>query len=371
MRLRTIPKKIQNKRIVLRAELDVPIINKKVSSLTRLKANTNTIKLLLSRGASQISIIGHIGRPKGFEKEKSTRILLKYLKNILQEDIDFLEDFKKSSNKRLVLFENTRFFRGEISNNYFFAKQIASHGDIFVNNAFSTLTRKHASIVGVPKFLPTYAGLRIVKEIDALSIKNKKHPMVLILGGAKLETKMPVIKALYSKVDIIILGTISIVLLLNKFKGFKINSLFDYNFKSKSFDFNKVLMPIDFCVAKTAKSISCSVKSIDASFNQQDYVFDYGPKTISKIIKILSNAKTVIWNGPLGFYENPVFRKSSLAVAKTVSNSKMFSLIGGGDTEQVFKFAKAKSVDHICIGGGAMLKFLANESLPGLELLKY
>ncbi len=362
------------KRVILRAELDVPLDNGKIVSDNRLKANVSTIKLLLEKGAKQILIIGHLGRPEGIQEDKSTKHLVERFKELLGEDIFFAENFNvQVPDTKIILFENTRFFDGEKENTEEFCNSIIKYGDVFVNNCFSTLTRDHASITGVAKLLPSFAGLRVIEEVKALHIESKEHPKVLMLGGAKMETKLPVIKEMLDKVDKILLGSSTIIDLLKAkgvYKGNVIFSYHDMNELKEVADNPKIIYPIDFVCSKSKTAEDLTYKKLE-EIEEGDYVLDLGPKTTELYKKHLADAKTIIWNGPFGFYEIKEYAKSSEEIAKFISELDAFTLIGGGDTEEILKVVDVEDkIDHICIGGGSMLKLLAGDILPGLEVLK-
>lgn len=362
------------KRVILRAELDVPLDNGKIVSDNRLKANIPTIKLLLEKGAKQILIIGHIDRPEGIQSEKSTKHLVERFKELLSEDVLFAENFNITlPEAKIVLFENTRFFAGEKENTEEFCKNIAKYGDVFVNNCFSTLTRDHASITGVAKLLPSFAGLRVIEEVKALHIESKEHPKVLMLGGAKMETKLSVIKEMLDKVDKILLGSSTIVDLLKAkgvYKGRVIYSYHDMNELKEIADNPKIIYPVDFACSKSKTAEDLAYKKLE-EIQEDDYVLDLGPKTTELYKKELENAKTIVWNGPFGYYEIKEYAKSSEEIAKFIANLNAFTLIGGGDTEEILETTNTKDkINHICIGGGSMLKLLAGDKLPGLEILK-
>jgi len=361
------------KRVILRAELDVPLNNGKIISDNRLKANIPTIKLLLEKGAKQILIIGHLGRPEGIQEDKSTKYLVERFKELLGEDVLYAENFNvQLQEAKIVLFENTRFFAGEKENTEEFSKEIANYGDVYVNNCFSTSTRDHASLTGVAKLLPSFAGLRVVEELQALSITDKESPKVLMLGGAKMETKLPVIKEMLDKVDKILLGSATVVILL-KAKGlYSGKLLFDYdNYEDlkEVIDNPKIIYPIDFVCSKSKTAEDLTYKKFE-EIKEDDFVMDLGPETTELYKKELTDAKTIIWNGPFGLYEIKEYAKSSEEIAKFIANLNAFTLVGGGDTEEILNATNTKDkINHICIGGGSMLKLLAGDKLPALEIL--
>jgi 3-phosphoglycerate kinase len=364
----------KDKRVILRAELDVPINNGKITSDNRLQANIPTINLLLEKGVKQVIIIGHLGRPEGIQLEKSTKQLVERFKELLHEDVFYVENFNVIlPDTRIILFENTRFFAGERENTEEFCKSIAKYGDAFVNNCFSTSTRDHASITGVAKLLPSFAGLKVIEEVNALNIDDKESPKILMLGGAKMETKLPVIKEMIDKVDKIFLGSSIIILLLKAKDMFKGKLLFGYaNMKElrEVAENPKIIYPIDFACSKTKTAEDLTYKKLD-KISEDDYILDLGPGTIELYKKELQDAKTIIWNGPFGYYEIKEYAKSSEEIAKFIATLNAFTLIGGGDTEEILETVGVEGkINHICIGGGSMLKLLAGDKLSGLEVLK-
>ena len=366
-----------NKRVILRAELDVPMKNSEILSDSRLKANLETITFLLNAGAKNITIIGHLGRPKGIDSSKSLNLIKDRMESLLNQKILFVEDlntdFSILENNKLLMLENLRFFAGEEDNDLEFCKNLAKFGDVFVNNCFSTMTRNHASFVGLPKLMPAFAGLKVIEELKELNISDKEKPITLILGGAKLETKLPVIKALLPQVNNILIGGAMVLVLLKTKNQYNGKILFDYKNYSELDsikDDPKLILPVDFACTQEKDSENFEFKDV-SEINENDYAYDLGPKSIEKFKEILLNSKTIIWNGPLGYYEKQAYLTSSNEIAKLISKLNTYTLIGGGDTEDVLKNLNiSDKIDHVCIGGGSMLKYLSLSSLPGLEILK-
>jgi len=378
MKLKTIKDiNLCGKKVILRAELDVPVKDGIVESETRLKANIETINYLLENNVKQILIIGHMGRPKQKEEKYSLKQIIPNLQKLLNKDIFFAENFDINKelikDKQIVLFENTRFYSEEKNNDENFAKKISEFGDVFVNNAFGVLTSNHVSITGIPKFLPSYAGIQIIKEINTLNIDNLKKPVALILGGAKMETKLPVITNMLDKVDKIMLGSATVILLLkskNMYEGKLVFTYGNMNSLKEIANSKKIIYPVDFACAKSMDSKEHSYKKLE-EINEDDYVLDLGPESLKIYESELLNMESIIWNGPLGFYEVPEYAQSSENFAKFLSNTDKITLIGGGDTEEILNKLNIKDkFNHISVGGGSMLRLLSGEKLVGLEILK-
>lgn len=311
----------------------------------RLEASLPTIKLLLKKRASVV-ILSHRGRPEGMNYEarsKNHELSLKefvpFLKKNLKQSVTFLEDIPAAlSHGKVFLMENLRFWPEEENNDLEFAKKLSKLGDFYVNDAFAVSHRENASVTQLPKFLPSYAGLLLEKEIVTLSkvMKNPEKPLVLILGGAKMEDKLPVIKNLLPKADKILLG--SSILNSQYFTLLRRNK--------------KVIKPEDYA-------------------GKKDGALDIGPETVKKYKEEIKKAKTIIWNGPVGKFEDKKYAAGSIAIAKAVVRSKVFSIVGGGETTQlILELGLRKKIGFLSTGGGAMLEFLAGKKLPGIEALK-
>lgn len=383
MRIKSIKEvKLKNKRILVRADFDVPVKNGMPTEDFRIKQNLPTIKYILKNGGL-VRIIAHLDRPGG--KIVSSLSLAKfagYLSGLIGKKTVFVKDplnealFQKYNfSGDIVLFENIRFWPGEEKNGINFAKKLARWGDVYINENFATSHRKHASFVSLPKFLPSYAGLYLEKEIFTLSrlLKDPKRPFVAILGGAKLETKMPLIKKFLKSADKMIIGG-ALANTIYYLKGLEIGgSTADRNFKVDPIILKnkKIFLPSDVLVADKVKSGARHRISEATKVGNKDYIVDIGPESVKKLLFLLKGAKTIVWNGPLGFTEIPEFAKRTIALAKALQKIKAFKVVGGGDTVAVLhKYNLLKSFDHISTGGGAMLEFLAEKKLPGIEVLK-
>ena len=335
---------IAGKRVILRADLDVPLKDGKIGEDYRLKALLPTLKYLLENGA-RVLIIGHAGRPTTakasadkpgmhFVLELSLKPVADYLGKLLGQEVSFLETIQpinKSANQ-LFLLENLRFWEGEDANDPDFAKQLADLGDLYVNDAFAASHRAHASIAGIPNYLPAYAGLRLEEEVKELGgvLENPARPLLFVLGGAKTETKAPLVPAFAAVADSVLLGG-------------------RLMFMPELEKIPKVVFPVD---------------DLDT--------FDIGPGSVKKFTEIINDAKTVVWNGPLGKWEEERYAVGTRAIAEALANHPGKTVVGGGDTIAALSaFGLLEKMKYVSMGGGAMLEFLAGEKLPGLVALGY
>ncbi len=332
---------VSAKRVFLRADLDVPLGSTNVEGLTtnanpevstRLTNIKPTIEYLLGRGAKQVVIAGHIGRPKGPDPKLSTRNLLELIKKILNRNVEFLESFESMEFGQVMLFENLRFWTGEVENDFEFAKDLTKLGDVYVNDAFGNSHRNHASIVALPSILPHAAGLHLQKEVDELTriLENPDRPLVAIVGGAKIETKIPVISNLSKIAQKVLVGG---------------------------------ELPIE--INKTGQKFAENVLVATLLENQKDI----SGESQSQFAEVIKGAKTVVWNGPMGLFEEGHV-DGTLAVAKAITQPGVYSVVGGGDSTQ---FLSSKGLlskfSFVSAGGGAMLEFLSGKKLPALEAL--
>ncbi len=381
--------KLKNKSVLLRADLDVPLkkIGRqfKVDDDARLKDLLPTLTYLLAKQAKVI-LIGHLDRPQGKEvKSKSLKPVCYHLEKILNQTYAFkskkhiqfipIERYIGSAALKavenlpaggVVMLENLRFSDREEKNCKRFAKKLSSLGDIYVNNSFSTLHRKHASLSAIQSYLPVYYGLDVIQEIAHLqAIKQKPaKPLVLILGGAKVNTKLPVIKSFLNKADCVLVGG-ALANTFLKSLNFEIGrSLFDESriqHARKIFNVNKIILPVDVVTQK-------DIKKVD-QINKNDKIFDIGPTTVKMFTDKLKSAKTIIWNGPMGKFEEKKYAHGTYALARAISKSQAKNItIGGGDTHEAIKNESYKKNVFISSGGGAMLEYLAGNPLPGLKI---
>ncbi len=353
-------------RVIVRADYNVPTKGTRILDPRRIEASYKTIDFLLKKGAS-IVLISH-------SKEESLKPVYTYLKK-KYSTLSFaktIEDIASDMKPRdIVLLENIRAYEGEEKNDTAFAKKLASLGSVYINDAFSVSHRKHASVVGIPKYLPSFAGFSFAQEIKNLTLTDAqiKHPFVFILGGAKFGTKIPLIKKFIGKADsIVIAGAI-----LNNFyksAGFEIGSSvaedgFDTQIKKLLKD-EKILLPIDLIVLRKDAKV---VTTPDAVL-PGDCIVDIGPESTKLIVGLIGTAKLVVWNGPTGWYEKG-FTKATKALAQSIVDSKAHAIVGGGDTGLLVEKILPENNKRIFVStaGAATLDFLANCTLPGIIAL--
>ena len=373
-------------RVLVREDLNVPIENGIVRDDTRIVAAVPTIKYLLEQKAAVI-LMSHLGRPGGERKEElSLKPVAEYLDSLIEEEVSFVsecvgeaarEAAKALKAGEVLVLENTRFHPGEKRNDPEFGKELASLADIFINDAFGTSHREHASNVGVAAHLPTAAGFLMEKEIEYLgnALENPERPFTAILGGAKISGKIDVIRNLIDIVDSILIGGG----MANTFfasKGIKMgNSLVENDVLSLANELlelagNKLILPVDLVIGdKFADDAKKRIVVVD-DIPDEWMVMDIGPETVKLYNQQIKTSKTIVWNGPMGVFEFPVFSKGTFDLAKLISESNAMSIIGGGDsTAAIKKAGLEKQITHISTGGGASLKMLEGAVLPGLEAI--
>ena len=384
--------KLAGKKILLRLDLNVPLKNKKITELDRINKIIPTIKYLLKK-KSKIIILSHIGRPKGkIEPSLTLKPVSKKLSEILSLEVKLVKDkideklnykIDTIKNSSIIMLENIRFNKEEEKNDQNFAKKLSKLGEIYINDAFSCCHRSHASIDAITQYIPSYFGIQIVEEISALKkiTSEIKKPITCILGGSKISTKINIISNLIKKFDnIIIVGGMANTIL--KEKGLNIGKsineencnkvvveIFENAKKYKC----KVLYPSDVIVSKNINSTGKN-KLIN-EIETDDIILDIGKNTISSIETILSNSRTVLWNGPAGYFENPLFENGTKKIAKIISrktqNNNIFSVVGGGDTvAAINKYNLLNSFNFVSTAGGAFLEFLEGKNLPGITAIK-
>jgi phosphoglycerate kinase len=366
-------KSLSGKKIILRVDFNVPIKDGKVVDDFRIKKVIPTILFLQQKGAKVI-IISHIG-DEG--KESLLPVALKLKKSIKEvEFIDtpiFSDETEKKINKMekgdIVLLENLRRETGEKKNSPSFARALSRYGEIYVNDAFSVSHREHASVVGITKYLPGYAGLQFVTEIDNLSkVFTPTHPFLFILGGAKFETKIPLIKKYLRGADQIFIGG-AIANDFFKSRGYEVGTSLTgpTNFQTPLLMKSKnLILPIDVEVTKNSKNRFINPTDVLPDEN----IVDVGPKTVENLKDLINKAGFILWNGPLGKYENG-FGGATEEVLKLISKSKAMSVIGGGDTAALITKLKIEDkIGFVSTGGGATLDFLSKGTLPGIRVLK-
>ena len=384
----------RNKRLLIRADLNVPINNNKISDETRIERFCSGISKLLKKKA-KIIIITHLGRPKGKEDlSLSNKILLKPLKKYLNKEIIFssnpistlaIENSKKLKNNQILLCENIRFHPEEEEDDPIFAEKLSSLGDIYVNDAFSCCHRAHSSTHSITNFLPSYFGPMLCEEISALNrtLENPSKPSLAIIGGSKVSTKISVLKNLVSKLDSIIIGGG----MANTFlfaKGAPMgNSLYEPDLKDTANEiltFSKqnncnILLPVDIITAnKLEKNIKTNTSNYDECPSNQ-MILDVGQKSIELFKQAINSSKTILWNGPLGAFEIKPFDNSTNLLAKFTGQNtlleKCISVAGGGDTVSALNSVKVtQQFSYVSSAGGAFLEWLEGKKLPGIEAIK-
>ena len=382
---------LRDKKILLRLDLNVPLDKEKISDTTRIDKILPTLKFLNEQKA-KIIILSHVGRPRGkVLKELSLKPICENLQEQLGVSVKLIsqnineiknKNFFDNFNEKILMLENIRFYAEEEKNDNKFARHLASLGDLYVNDAFSCSHRAHASIVEISKFLPSFSGLQLDLEINALTKITSEitKPITCIIGGSKISTKIEIIKNLIPKFDnIIIVGGMA-----NNFieyfghnigKSIKekncapiIEEIISLSKKEKC----EITYPEDVLVSKDLNG-SCKKKELNEILDDE-MILDIGPKTINKVTNIINSSNTILWNGPAGYFENPNFANGSIEIAKTIINNnklnKIFSVVGGGDTVSLLNSIKAvNSFNFVSTAGGAFLEYLEGKKLPGITAL--
>ena len=382
---------LRDKKILLRLDLNVPLDKEKISDTTRIDKILPTLKFLNEQKA-KIIILSHVGRPRGkVLKELSLKPICENLQEqlglsvkLISQNINEIKNknFFDKFNEKILMLENIRFYAEEEKNDNKFARHLASLGDLYVNDAFSCSHRAHASIVEISKFLPSFSGLQLDLEINALTKITSEitKPITCIIGGSKISTKIEIIKNLIPKFDnIIIVGGMA-----NNFieyfghnigKSIKekncaliIEEIISLSKKEKC----EITYPEDVLVSKDLNG-SCKKKELNEILDDE-MILDIGPKTINKVTNIINSSNTILWNGPAGYFENPNFANGSIEIAKTIINNnklnKIFSVVGGGDTVSLLNSINAvDSFNFVSTAGGAFLEYLEGKKLPGITAL--
>jgi phosphoglycerate kinase len=381
---------VKNKRVLVRVDFNVPLDFQtgNIADDSRVRATLPTIDYLTENGA-KIILCSHLGRPKGKIVNKLSLIgISNCLSKILRQTVKFSNDCIGSEVEKTVadlnmgeilLLENLRFHKEEEKGDPLFAKALSRLGDIFVNDAFGTSHRNHASIVGITHYLPTVSGLLLEKELKALGnvLENPLHPFVVLLGGAKVHDKVRMLENIMGKVDTNIVGGSMAVTFL-KAKSFNVgfSSLNDSVdtaaelIKKTNNNNVKLVLPVDVLVASKVNNNSraTNVQIKDVSMNK--HIVDIGSLTISNFTKELEKCRTVFWNGPMGIYEIAKFSEGTRVIANVIANLNATTIIGGGSTAEIVTEMKlAKKMTFVSTGGGASLRFLSGKILPGVDVL--
>ena len=391
MQLNTIKEAdLKGKRVVIRVDFNVPLKNGVVTDNTRIKAALPTVKYILEQGASLV-VMSHFGRPKGQKNpDFSMAPIAKEFEALLGKPVklapDVIGDEVEAEVKALkpgevLLLENVRFYKEEEANDPEFAKKLASYGDIYCNDAFGTAHRAHASTEGVSHYLPSYAGFLIEKEVKFMAplLENPDKPFVAIIGGSKVSSKITVLESLVKTCDTIVIGGGMAYTFLNVL-GHKIGkSLFepDYVETAKAFLDKaaekgvKVILPVDNVCAKEFSETAEPILVNSDNISDDLMGMDIGPKTVKLIVDAIKDAKSVVWNGPMGVFEFDAFAKGTEEVAKALADSNATTVVGGGDSvAAINKFHLADKISHVSTGGGASLEFLEGKVLPGIKALE-
>lgn len=373
------------KAVLVRCDFNVPLEGKEITDDRRITESLPTLRLLIGQGA-RVILASHLGRPKGVTPEFSLAPVAARLSELLGKQVPLAPDCVGDEVRAMVatmgdgdvlLLENVRFHPEEEANDPAFATQLAGLADAYVNDAFGTAHRAHASTEGVAHHLPAYAGLLIEKEIEFLgrAVNNPKRPFVAILGGAKVKDKIPVITNLLTKVDHLIIGG-GMAYTFLKAQGHEIGkSLLD----ESNLEFcktllaehgEKIALPVDTVIA-TELSDTAATQSVPVSHIPADHMgADIGPDTLDSFTQIIMNAGTVVWNGPMGVFEMTPFEAGTRGVAEALAASSAITIVGGGDSAAaVEQFGLAEKMTHVSTGGGASLEFLEGKKLPGIEAL--
>ena len=382
---------LKQKKVLLRLDLNVPLNSGKITDTTRIDKILPTINFLL-KNDFKIIILSHVGRPKGkIIKELSLKPICEDLKKKLNENINLItknlkeidsKNLFNNQDEKIVMLENLRFYKEEEENNNEFAKYLASLADIYVNDAFSCSHRAHTSIFEITKFLPSYVGLQFNLEIDALTkiTSEIKKPVTCIIGGSKISTKINIIKNLIPKFDnIVIVGGMANNIL--KHKGYNIgksiqedncDQIIDEIFSLSKKENCKIIYPEDVAVSDKLNGLP-EIKELN-DISKDELILDIGPKTIKTINNLIEESRTILWNGPAGYFENPDFATGSIKIAeKIVEKNKantIYSVAGGGDTVALLNsIDAANNFNFVSTAGGAFLEYLEGKELPGIKAL--
>ena len=386
----------KEKKVLIRVDFNVPLNkNLAITDDSRIVSALPTIKKVVSDGGIAI-ILSHLGRPKnGFEKSLSLNHIITHLSKLLNMPVKFSTDcigektaldIKRMSSGEVIVLENLRFYKEEVSGDLEFAKKLASLGDIYINDAFGAAHRKHASTSVIAKFFPKnrHFGFLLNSELSSLEkvLKKPKRPFTAIIGGAKITGKIDVIISLFNKVDALIIGGGMAYTFIKALGGDVGNSLVDNkkidvahkilnDAKNKKV---KLLLPVD---SVNASALSNSVKTKTSnifSINKEEMGLDIGDKSVAKFVEEISKSKTLIWNGPMGVFELENFQNGTKKISEAIALATQkgaFSLVGGGDSVAALKkFKLSKNMSYISTGGGAMLEYLEGKSLPGIEAIQ-
>jgi phosphoglycerate kinase len=369
----------------VREDLNVPMAKGEIADDSRIRAAVPTLEHLAARGAKVI-VMSHLGRPRGVDLSLSLRPVAAALSKQLGRDVVFAEDCVGESARsavgrlqsgQVLLLENVRFHPEDEANDPDFARRLAAFGEVFVNDAFAASHRAHASVVGVAQHLPAYAGELMEAELAALhtALDRPKRPLVAVVGGAKVSTKVGVLRHLLQKVDALLIGGA----MANTFfraqgyptgSGLVEESALEDATKVEQQGGKKLVLPVDLvCARKMEAGQPVEVVAADA-VEAGWMALDIGPKSVAEFGKHIATASTIVWNGPMGVAEIPEFSEGTRAVGEAVANSGAYTLVGGGDTVAAIDSLGLSGFSHVSTGGGATLEYLEGKVLPGVAILK-
>lgn len=377
---------VQGERVLIRVDFNIPIKNGVVGDDTRIKASLPTLQYLLEHGAILV-LCSHLGRPDGNpDLNYSLKPVAAYLSGLIKQPVGFAEDcigletetrVAEMKPGDILLLENTRFHAGETKNDPEMAAKLAALADIFVNDAFGSAHRAHASTEGVARLLPAVAGFLMEKEIQFLGsvIASPEKPFVAILGGAKVSDKIGVIRNLLTKADVILIGG-GMANTFFKAEGYPVgDSLVDDDALESAREIlrtgkTQIRLPVDVMIADKFSDGAARKLMPSGPIPTGWRILDIGPETVLAYTKVIRGAKTIVWNGPMGVFEFPEFAKGTFGIAQAVANSKATSIIGGGESvAAIQQSGLAEKISHISTGGGASLEMLEGLTLPGVAIL--
>jgi len=372
--------------VLVREDLNVPLSDGRVADDTRIRAAAPTLQHLAQRGA-RVIVMSHLGRPKDREPELSLKVVAGRLGERVGRDVQFAEDcvgepaimaVDRLQSGQVLLLENVRYHKEDEANDPGFARRLASLGDLFVNDAFAASHRAHASVVGVAAYLPAYAGELMEAELAALhrALDNPRRPMVAVVGGAKVSSKVGVLRNLLKKVDSLLIGG-AMANTFFKAKGWPTgsglveDSALDEARSVAKEGGDKLLLPVDLVCARKMQPGE-ALRIMDADEVEPDWMaLDIGPRSIRELTRVLKGAGTVIWNGPVGVAEIKDFADGTKAIGEAIASCGGYTLVGGGDTiAAIESLGLAGRFSHVSTGGGATLEYLEGKELPGIAILK-
>lgn len=380
---------VKGKRVLVRCDLNAPVGEGNIEGDYKIKKLIPTIEYLRNKGA-KIILMSHYGRPKGKDPAFSMRPVARRLWELVKGKVKFINEVigkgvEKEINAmeegEVAVLENVRFYEEEKANDDKFARELANLGDIYVQDGFAVCHRAHASVVGIPKYLPSYPGFLLDEELRVLSnaLISPERPLVSVIGGSKIETKVRVIERLLDKSDYVLLGG-KVANSLLVAKGICVRDALKQEEEemmdvAKSIDLTspKLHLPVDGVMALSNFEEEYMRTGAVGTLRKEEGIYDIGPETVEKYKAILSEAKTIIWNGPLGLIEKSPFDRGTTEIARMIGqiNSQVFSIVGGGETVDIIqKLGIENQFDHVSTGGGAMLDFMAGKDLPGLAALE-